>query len=138
MAKISGKCLCGSISYQGEAEPVFMGNCHCTECRKSSGSGHMALMAVPEASIEVVGTASSYELKTDSGAAVTHNFCPNCGSQMFNKNSNMPGVTVLVASTLDDPEIYKPATTVYASRALSWDRPDPNTEKFDEMPPMGG
>ncbi len=138
MANISGRCLCGSVSYSGEGEPVFMGNCHCTDCRKSSASGHAALMAVPEAAINMAGPVSTYELTADSGATVTHNFCPKCGSQMFNTNSNIPGITVLVASTLDDPEIYKPAATVYASRALSWDQADPGAEKFDKMPPMGG
>ncbi len=115
-----------------------MGNCHCVDCRKSSASGHMALMAVPEAAISMKGAVSTFELKADSGATVTHNFCPNCGSQMFNKNSGSPGVMVLIASTLDDPEIYKPAVSVYASRALSWDQPDPNTQQFETMPPQGG
>lgn len=138
MANLSGKCLCGSVSYKGEGEPVFMGNCHCADCRKSSASGHMSLMAVPSAAIELSGAVSTYELKADAGATVTHNFCPNCGSQMFNTNSGMPGVIVLVASSLDDPEIYKPAVTVYASRALSWDQPDADTKQFEKMPPMGG
>ncbi len=138
MAKISGRCLCGAVRYEGDVEPIFMGNCHCTDCRKSSGSGHMALISVPETAIAITGEVKAYELKADSGAVMTHNFCPNCGSQMFMKNLTMPGVMVLVAATLDDPEIYKPTVTVYASRALSWDKPHPGTEKFDEMPPMGG
>lgn len=130
--------MCGSVRYAGEGDPVFMGNCHCADCRKSSASGHMALLAVPAAGMDVNGEVSTYEMSADSGATVTHNFCPNCGSPMFNTNSTMPGVIVFVASSLDDPEIYKPAVTVYASRALSWDQPDAYTKQFEKMPPMGG
>lgn len=138
MTKISGSCLCGAVNYDGDVEPMFMGNCHCVDCRKSSGSGHLALMAVPAAALSIEGNVSSYAIKADSGATVTHNFCPNCGSQMFNTNTNMEGVTVLIATTLDDPEFYKPRMTVYASRALSWDQPDPATQQFDAMPPANG
>ena len=138
MTKFSGRCLCGGVTYEGSGEPVFTGKCHCTDCRKASGGGHMALFAVPEGAVKISGETKSYGLKADSGATVTHHFCPNCGVRMFNTNTNMAGLTVLVASTLDDPEFYKPAMTVYASRALSWDQPDAATQKFDEMPPMGG
>lgn len=137
MTKISGSCLCGGVTYEGDIEPVFMGNCHCTDCRKASASGHMCLMAVPADSVTFKGEISSYALNADSGSQVTHNFCPTCGSQMYNKNTNMEGVTVVVASTLDNPEAYKPQVTVYASRALPWDKPDPDTQQFDEMPPRG-
>ena len=137
MPKLSGSCLCGAVSYKGEAEPLFAGNCHCNDCRKSSAGGHMALMAVPAPAVEIIGEVKGYEMKADSGATVTHHFCPNCGSQIYNTNTNMEGVTVLVATTLDNPEVYRPLVSVFASRALSWDQPNPATQQFDEMPPMG-
>ncbi len=138
MAEFSGRCLCGGISYKGESEPVFAGNCHCTDCRKASGGGHMALFAVPESGLEVAGETRGYDLTADSGAKVTHHFCPNCGVPMFNTNTSLPGLKVIVASTLDDPEFYKPAVSIFASRALSWDQPHPSTQQFDTMPPTGG
>ena len=138
MTKISGNCLCGAVSYEGDGEPIFAGNCHCTDCRKLSASGHMSLMAWPEAGVSIKGDVTAHTVTADSGATVTNHFCPKCGSQIFKTNSNMPGVRVLVAGTLDDPEIYKPAVSVYASRALSWDRPDPATQQFETMPPTGG
>jgi hypothetical protein len=41
----------------------------------------------------------------------------------------------LRASSLDDLEVFKPQFVVYASRAASWDRLDPNLPTFAEMPP---
>lgn len=137
MTKFSGSCLCGQIKYEGEGEPVFTGNCHCTDCRKASGAGHMSLFAVPENAVKISGEAKGYDLASDSGATVTHHFCPNCGVRVFNSNTNMSGMAVIVATTLDDPEFYKPGMSVYASRALSWDQPNPATQQFDKMPPMG-
>ena len=136
MTKFSGKCLCGNINYHGDGEPMFAGNCHCTDCCKASGAGHMSLFAVPESAVEISGEIKGYDIEADSGATVTHHFCPNCGVRIFNASTNMPGVKVIVASTLDDPEFYKPALSVYASRALSWDQPNPAAPAFDTMPPM--
>jgi hypothetical protein len=30
--QIEGGCLCGKVRYSGEAEPIFVGVCHCTNC----------------------------------------------------------------------------------------------------------
>ena len=35
---ITGHCLCGSVSFECSAEPIFQGSCHCDDCRRSSGS----------------------------------------------------------------------------------------------------
>jgi hypothetical protein len=35
----TGGCLCGSLRYEAEGEPLFTGHCYCADCRKASGSG---------------------------------------------------------------------------------------------------
>lgn len=135
LISISGSCLCGSVTYQGEVEPVFSGNCHCTDCRKLSGGGHLALLVVPTHQISIAGNVTSHTVTADSGAQVSNHFCPNCGSQVFKSGTYMADMTFIVASTLEDPEVYKPEVSVYASRALSWDQPHLSTRAFDTMPP---
>ncbi len=48
----------------------------------------------------------------------------------------MADMAFIVASTLDDPEVFQPQASLYTSRALSWDPPNPGTMHFDEMPPV--
>jgi len=138
MTKISGSCLCGAVTYEGDVEPVFMGDCHCLDCRKSSGSGHFALILAPVAAINVKGEVKKYDLIGDSGATVTRHFCPTCGTQIYNTNTNpaMQGMMTLIATTLDDPEYYAPQMAVYAKRALSWDQPQAGIPHFAELPPV--
>ena len=33
--KLEGGCLCGKVRYSGEAEPIFVGVCHCSTCQKA-------------------------------------------------------------------------------------------------------
>lgn len=134
MKNISGRCLCGSVAYQGSVEPVFSGNCHCTDCRKLSGNGHLSLLVVPNDQVRVEGQVKQHSVTADSGATVSNYFCVNCGSQVYKTGELMPDMTFIVASTLDDPEVFTPETSLYASRAVSWDLPHSSTVVFETMP----
>ena len=37
--KIEGGCLCGKVRYSADAEPTFVGVCHCKNCQKGTGHG---------------------------------------------------------------------------------------------------
>jgi hypothetical protein len=132
----TGRCLCGAVSYEVSGEPVFGGNCYCNDCRRASGS-HVAVMAYPETALKLSGDAKEFASKGDSGMAIARGFCANCGSQLYSKTQAMPGMILLKAGTLDDPEHFKPGMSIYASRAPSWDQPPANLPQFPEMPPRG-
>ena len=36
--KIEGGCLCGKVRYSADAEPAFVGVCHCKNCQKGTGT----------------------------------------------------------------------------------------------------
>ncbi len=134
MKRISGACVCGAVTYAGVVDPVFSGNCHCTDCRKLSGSGHLSLLVVPNHQVTINGQVQRHSVTADSGATVANFFCPKCGSQIYKTGDYMTDMTFLVAATLDDPEVFKPEMSVYASRALSWDQPHNDTQVFETMP----
>ena len=43
-----GSCLCGSVTFEVQGPPSAFRYCHCSRCRKASGSAHAANMLVPE------------------------------------------------------------------------------------------
>lgn len=131
----SGGCLCGAVRYECTAEPAMCGFCQCVDCRRSSGAGHCAHLGVPAAGVAISGETKAYARPADSGHIITRHFCPNCGSALFSTNDAMAGLLFLRASSLDDPENFKPQMVVYASRAPSWDRPAPGLPSFQQMPP---
>ena len=129
-----GGCLCGAVRYEG-TDPKGGGHCHCVDCRKSSGTGHCSHLFMAESDFQVQGAVKFYTSPTDAGNEVSRGFCPNCGSAVYSTNSGMPGMVFVRASSLDDPEVFQPQMVVYASRAASWNKTDPNLPTFDEMPP---
>ena len=130
-----GGCLCGAVSYECSAEPTLAAHCHCIDCRKASGTGHGSHMMVPKDAVTVTGEVKVYDAPADSGNMVGRAFCPNCGCAVYSVNSAMPDVIFLRASSLNDPEVFKPRFVVYAGRAPSWDHVDPGLQAFETMPP---
>jgi hypothetical protein len=87
--KIDGKCHCGFITIEGEADPDKVAICHCTDCQTSTGTAFRISVPVPGAAFKMTGQPSTY-LKTtaDSGKPRLQAFCPRCGSPIY---STTPG-----------------------------------------------
>jgi hypothetical protein len=134
---LKGGCLCGAVSYETQAAPVIVAHCHCTDCQKSSGTGHGTHVCLPEEAVNFVGEIKFYDSPADSGNIVSRGFCPVCGSAIFSSNSSMLGMACIRASSLDDPDAVTPSMIVYTSRAPKWDTMDPSLPSFPEMPEGG-
>jgi hypothetical protein len=92
--------------------------------------------AVPEASVSVTGKLTEYKKTGGSGQPITRRFCPVCGSKITTTASVMPGVLLITASSLDDPEQFTSQMSIFTSRAPAWDRPPADSPSFPEMPPQ--
>ncbi len=134
MTKFTGSCLCGNVSFEGD-DPQGGGHCYCNDCRRASGTSHCSHMIAQESAFSISGEMRFFDSPADSGNIVSRGFCPTCGSALFSRNSAMPGMVFVRASSLDDPDVFSPQMTVYASRAPSWSHPDSGLTTFPEMPP---
>ena len=131
--KFTGGCLCGSVRYQCSAEPIAMGNCHCRDCQRVTGSGYASGILVPRSAVTITGNVKYYEVSADSGSTVGRGFCPNCGSRLFSKPPN-PELMGIMAGSLDDPSYFQPTMDIYTDSAQPWDYMNPDLPKFGKMP----
>ena len=83
----SGGCLCGSVRYKVSSDPSFVLNCHCEDCRRSTGSVYGTNVFVDEDKVQITGEVSLYVHTADSGNEMTKRFCPNCGTLLFGNSS---------------------------------------------------
>lgn len=131
--EFNGSCLCGSVTYQLSAAPQMTGTCFCVDCRKSSGTSHCTHCIVPEEALQLQGNLKFFDKPADSGNIVSRGFCPDCGSAVYSRNSGMPGLVFIRASSLEDMNLVSPSLTVYASRAPEWAAIDTSHPVFQEM-----
>jgi hypothetical protein len=134
----AGSCACGAISYEAAADPAFTGQCHCLDCQKTSGAGHVAWAGFPRSAVKIVGTYRIYKSKADSGAAVERYFCPECGSLIASVADSMPDAITLTLATMDEAPDIEVALRLYDKRRRRWDAVDPAQPAFAEMPPEKG
>jgi hypothetical protein len=136
VAPFTGGCACGAIRYECTAEPLYMGNCHCRDCQRATGSAYFAAVGMSDTAFRLTaGTPTWYEKLADSGNTMRRGFCPQCGSPVFLTNSARPSWVVLYAGSLDDPSWVRPARNIYTASAQPWDYLDPALAKFPQMPP---
>ena len=135
--KASGGCLCGAVRYEIDGDPVFAGHCHCIDCQKATGTGHVSVTGLPRAAVTVTGETRGFAVTGESGLAYTRNFCPTCGSLIFGEAEGMPGLINVTAGTLDDPTAFEPQFVIFTRSRPAWDRIDSGLPEFDAMPPRG-
>src|SRR4051812_49742090 len=82
---LTGRCLCGNVTYRADAEPVVQAVCHCTDCQRQTGNPFSVIVAVPKAALQVEGdTIASYAtIGTDHGGGAQGRLFSHLGSPPF-------------------------------------------------------
>ncbi len=131
--KIRGSCVCGAVAFEIEEPFAAFQYCHCSRCRKKSGSVHCANAFVPVAQFAWVRGAELVRRFDLEGTRWSSAFCGTCGSSMPWANRN--GTMFLVpAGALEDAMTEKPRRNIhFASRAAFYVHAS-DLETFDGLP----
>jgi hypothetical protein len=119
---ITGRCLCGGVTYNVDAAPVVQAVCHCTDCQRQTGNPFSVVVGVPRAALQVQGDsiASYSTIGTDHGGETQRSFCSTCGSPVFSFAAVMPEVAFIKAGSLDDASWLKPVAEAWTTSAQPW------------------
>lgn len=131
----AGSCLCGKVKYTIATPPIRMGQCHCEDCRKSTGTGHASNAFFEKNDVNITGETHTYDSITDTGSTITRHFCPVCGSRLFGESSIFTHIIGVAVGTLNDSSWFKADAIVYSKSKPIWDFMDENIPTFEEMPP---
>jgi hypothetical protein len=121
-----GGCTCGAIRYEVKGEPYRYGICHCTSCRKESGSVFVAYAHWKIEDCDVTGTYSTYEGRS---------FCPTCGSRLFDVHEH--DIEIRIGSLDEAPTtLLSPMHEGWINRRELWLMPIGGATQNDEDPPQ--
>ena len=116
---IKGTCLCGTVAYELRGLPQAMYYCHCSMCRKATGSSFATNMLAKAADFVIVAGRSFLKAYESSPNEYRH-FCSQCGSPIYGEAAVRPGVVSIRCGTLDvDPGI-RPSTHIYTASMAPW------------------
>jgi hypothetical protein len=122
MPKLTGHCLCGSVTYTADADPLITAICHCHNCQRQTGSTYSLVVAVPRASVTLEGeTLANFDTITEATGTPSHRrFCSNCGSPLVTFADAAPDLAFIKAGTLDDRSQLTPAVEVHCASGFAY------------------
>jgi hypothetical protein len=129
----SGQCLCGVVKFRisGELHSFFL--CHCTRCRKNSGSAHSANLFASEATITWLSGEQNIRTFTLPGTQHAKSFCTDCGSPLPFYHGG-EGEIVVPAGSLESTLRLRPNAHICFSSRATWDNDLASVKKIEGLP----
>ena len=118
--RLTGSCLCGGTKYEvsGDAKRFF--HCHCSRCRKATGTGHASNLFVQPGALKwLKGEAQLRSFKVPEAMRFTNVFCGSCGSRMP-RQAKDGDVVMIPSGSLDDDAPIKPQARIFSGSRASW------------------
>jgi hypothetical protein len=114
---MSGRCLCGAVSFvvTGPLRDVL--NCHCHRCRRFTGH-HMAATNGRVDDVEIAD--SEALLRWYEVPEAAYGFCGRCGSSLFWRGAATPDRISISAGTLDPPTGLQTVEAWWTSEASDY------------------
>jgi hypothetical protein len=131
---IEGSCLCGSVRFEisGRLGPV--GYCHCSQCRKASGSAFAANASVRRNHLSFrSGEEKIREYESSPGKYRA--FCSACGSPLYSRTEQDPESRRIRLGTLDSDPGRRPMAHVFVASKAPWHEITDDLPRFDGFPP---
>ena len=117
MTEMTGRCLCGAVTWRTAAPVLWAGHCHCASCRRATASPMTSFFGVARDSVTWAGDMTRV---ATSGGQVMRSFCTACGTPMTAQKEIWPDETHLYAATLDDPTLFEPQAHFHFAERLPW------------------
>jgi len=120
--KIDGRCHCGFITFEAEADPARTGMCNCTDCQMLTGGAFRVTIPSTPGSFRLLsGEPTHYEKTADSGTRRIHAFCPRCGSPIYATGlGDDPKPYSLRFGTVRQREHFKPRVQTWTRSKAAW------------------
>jgi hypothetical protein len=128
---LSGSCLCGAVRYTVSGEVQRFYHCHCSRCRKATGTGHATNLMVEGSLTWHSGEDLIRRFKPPQAERFANAFCTRCGARVP-RRIEPPGVVVIPAGSLDDEIDIRPQARIFLGSRASWSCDGSALPGFDE------
>ena len=127
---LAGSCLCGAVQYQVRDEFRYAMNCHCSQCRRATGSAFKPFAGIEHDKLALTKGAKNLTIY---GEADNHDACcKSCGSLLYSVVRDGAYVHVTLGTLVDDPTI-RPTRHIYVGSKAPWFTITDDLPQHDEL-----
>lgn len=114
---LTGKCFCGAVHYTAPDQFLYAMNCHCSNCRRTTGSAFKPFAGIARDRLAVTKGRANLLIFGDDNANDTH--CGVCGSLLYSVVRDGAFVHVALGTLVDAPSI-RPTAHIFVGSKASW------------------
>lgn len=114
---LAGKCRCGAVRYEVSDAFLSAANCHCSECRATTGSAFKAFAGIEREKLTI--TEGLDEIAVFGQEDLNDTRCAACGSFLFSVVREGAFVHVAIGSFVDAPTI-RPTEHIFVGSKAPW------------------
>ncbi|MDR6982749.1 hypothetical protein J2X32_001367 [Rheinheimera pacifica] len=129
-----GACLCGEVAIEISGPISSIIHCHCSLCRKSSGTAFATNGFVQSVDFAVVKGAEQLSQFAFKPGRLRH-FCRNCGSPVYSSNEQDPARIRIRLGILSSDINERPISHNFYSSKANWEDLDANLPRYDSFEP---
>lgn len=127
---IRGGCTCGAVGYVVEDAFLYAANCHCSRCRRATGSAFKSFAGIGRDRLEVV--ADDRSLMIVGGPDAFDLRCRICGAFLMSAIGER--VHVAMGSLIDAPSI-RPSQHIFVDSKAPWHAITDDLPQYRAFPP---
>ena len=129
---LTGKCFCGAVHYAVADEFVYAMNCHCSKCRRTTGSAFKPMAGIQRDKLAV--TEGTDKLLIYGDALANNTLCRLCGSLLYSVVREGAWVHVAMGTLVDAPSI-RPTSHIFVGSKAPWFTITDDLPQHHEFPP---
>ncbi|MDX8517892.1 GFA family protein [Mesorhizobium dulcispinae] len=114
---LAGKCFCGTVRYEVADEFAYAANCHCSNCRRTTGSAFKPFAGIERDKFRLTAGDDSLLIYGDAFGHDAH--CGQCGSLLYSLVREGAYVHVAMGTLMDDPSI-RPNAHIFVGSKAPW------------------
>lgn len=130
--QITGSCLCGEVQFDisDNFESFYL--CHCSRCRKGTGTVHGANLFNTKATLNWLQGKELVKTFNLPQTRFTKSFCTECGSPVPTEINEK--IVIVPAGSLDASPTINPTAHIFCDDRASWEDLLANTKRFAALP----
>ncbi|WP_422001996.1 GFA family protein [Reyranella sp.] len=117
IARLTGSCFCGAVRYAVDDAFRYAMYCHCSNCRRTTGSAFKPFAGIERDRLAVTHGAGTLLIQGDALNNDTH--CARCGSLLFSVVRDGAFVHVAMGTLVDAPSI-RPGCHIFVGSKAPW------------------
>ena len=132
--EFKGSCLCGRVQYivRGPFDAFHI--CHCSQCRRSTGSAHASNIFTTRDQLQwITGEELTKRYDPDETGVISKAFCTHCGS-LVPYISASSGRLIIPAGGLESDPGIRPQDNIYWPDRADWYDAVAQAPRYDAMP----